>query len=582
MARDGETVLEAARRAGVKIPSLCHHPDLMPSEGICRLCLIKTNNSKGLVPSCQTQVCPDLEVITDDEEIIKTRKVNLELLWADHAGKCAQCAKNGNCELQRLAQEYDVDEFKFVPRRNELLSDDELDMLKNNWIHTVYDDANPCIVRDSQYCVECRRCIRVCRDIQSIGALEMNYRSSMTNVGTPYEMPLDCIFCGQCANLCPTAAIVEKDETELLLKAINDPQIIVVAQVDSSIKFTFGELLGCQVGTNSIEKIVSFLKTLGCDYVFDSSALANLAVVEEAEEFIGRIRKGGPFPMLTSWCPSWIILIEKYYPELIANLSSCKSLQQMMGVLIKSYFAYRKKFNSKTIFSVSVTPCTSKKYEVRRSDHKSGDIADVDLVITVRELGRLLRRKVIDVEKLPQLDFDPALGISTGGGLLFDRSGSLAEETIKTVVERLTGKKISLIDWTDSKEKNVKEATVVLANQELKICIINGIKNTRPIIQKIISGKSDYHFIEVMACPDGCVGGGGQPLPSDRAVRLKRIEAIKAWEEKSRLKKANEDPVVNTLYHEFLFKPGSKIAKKYLHTSYVNRNEALLKTLYKP
>ncbi|OGI24941.1 MAG: hypothetical protein A3J76_03820, partial [Candidatus Moranbacteria bacterium RBG_13_45_13] len=381
-ANEGETILSVCKRNKIRVPTLCAHPDLLPSEGVCRMCLVETNQAKGLVPACAQMACEGLEVFTETEKVNKARKINLELLWADHAGKCVSCKRNGRCELQDLAQIYDINEFRFVPRRKELESPDELDLLKDNWEHTAFDEKNASISRDSQYCIECRRCVRICRDMQTVEAYGMNYRSSKTNVGTPYEIPLDCIFCGQCSAVCPTAAITEKDDAAEFEKALADPKKMVIVQTAPSVRFTFSEEFGEKSGTFWEGKLVASLRELGCDKVFDTVLGADLTIIEEAHELIHRIKHKGILPMFTSCCPSWVLYVEKYYPEFIPNLSSCKSPQQMLAPLIKTYWAEREKIDPAQIISVSIMPCISKKYEAQRKEINAGKYMDVDIVLT--------------------------------------------------------------------------------------------------------------------------------------------------------------------------------------------------------
>jgi NADH-quinone oxidoreductase subunit G/NADP-reducing hydrogenase subunit HndD len=597
-ANPGETVLSVCKKNGIRIPTLCAHPDLLPSEGVCRMCLVETNQTKGLVTSCTQKVCEGLEVQTETEKVNKARKINLELLWADHAGKCAQCKKNGRCELQKLAQEYDVDEFKFVPRRKELESKDELDLLKDNWEHTVFDEQNPSLSRDSQYCIECRRCVRVCRDIQAIEALGINYRSSRINVGTPFEIPLDCIFCGQCSAVCPTAAIMEKDDTAEFEKALTDPQKIVIVQIAPSVRFTIGEEFGEAPGTFWEGKLVAALKVLGVDKIFDTVLGADLAIVEEAHELIQRVKnKGparnaspasyasrsdagwhsdasGPFPMFTSCCPSWVLYVEKYYPEFIPNLSTCKSPQQMMSSLVKTYWAQKEKINPQNIVTVSVTPCVSKKYEAQRSEMAKNDFRDTDIVLTVRELARLLRKKKIDPRALEEKRFDPALGISTGAGILFAQSGGVMEAALRTAVEKMTGQKLGKVEFEAIRGKaEYRCAELEIEKTKMRIAVVHEIRNAKKILKDIKSKKVHFDFVEVMACPNGCIGGGGQPVPTSLAIRQARMKAVLERDKEMPIRKSHENPALKKIYQEFLGRPGSEKAEELLHTKYVNRKK---------
>jgi len=572
---DGDTILSVCEKNGIRLPILCAHPDLLPSEGVCRMCLVETNQSKGLVPSCAQKVSEGLEVLTETEDVNKARKINLELLWADHAGKCAQCRRNGRCELQNLAQEYNIDEFKFVPRRKELKSENELDLLKDNWSHVVVDEKNASIARDSQYCIECRRCVRICRDMQKVEAYGMNYRSSQTNVGTPYEIPLDCIFCGQCSVVCPTAAITEKDDIEKFEKALADPKKMVIVQTAPSVRFTFSEEFGMPPGTFWEGKLIAALKSLGVDKVFDTILGADLTIVEEATELIRRVKNKGVLPMFTSCCPSWVLYVEKYYPEFIPNLSSCKSPQQMLAPLIKTYYAEKEKFDPKSIISVSIMPCTSKKYEAARSEINASGHQDVDIVLTIRELARLIRKKKIDPLKLEDSKFDSALGISTGAGLLFGSSGGVMEAALRTAVEKITGEELGRVDFEVVRgEEGIRCAEIEINDLKLRVAVAHEIHNAKKLLEDLKSGKVHYDFIEVMACPNGCIGGGGQPIPASPEIRTARIKGIITRDKGMSIRKSHENPVLKKIYKEFLGKPGGEKAEELLHTKYTNRKES--------
>ena len=568
-----DTILSICKRNGIRLPTLCAHPDLLPSEGVCRMCLVETNQSKCLVSSCTQKVCEGLKIFTETEKVNRARKINLELLWADHAGKCASCKRNRRCELQNLAEEYKIDEYKFVPRRKELKPEDELELLKDNWSHTAFDEKNSSIARDSQYCIECRRCVKICRDMQTVEAYGMNYRSSKTNVGTPYEVPLDCIFCGQCSVVCPTAAITEKENIAEFERALADPQKMVIAQTAPSVRFTFSEEFGESPGTFCEGKLVAALKELGCDKVFDTALGADLTIIEEANELVQRIKNGGPFPMFTSCCPSWILYVEKYYPEFIPNLSSCKSPQQMLAPLIKTYYAEREKINPAQIVSVSVMPCTSKKYEAQRKEINRSKFQDVDIVLTIRELARLLRKKKIDPRNLKEKKYDLALGITTGAGMLFAQSGGVMEAALRTAVEKITGQELGKVEFEMVRgESGARCAEIEIDGLKLKVAVVHEIKNAKNLLEEIKKGKSDYHFIEVMACPNGCIGGGGQPVPTSPKIRRARIESVLSRDKGMSIRKSHENPVLKKVYKEFLGHPGSEKAKELLHTKYIDRS----------
>jgi iron-only hydrogenase group A len=573
-ANEDEPIIAVCKRNGIRLPTLCAHHDLLPSEGVCRMCLVETNQSKGLVSSCTQKVSEGIEVWTETENVNKARKINLELLWVDHAGKCASCKRNLRCELQNLAAEYKIDEFRFVPRRKEFIPEDELDLLKDNWSHVVVDEKNASIARDSEYCIECRRCVRICRDMQTVEAYGMNYRSSQTNVGTPYEIPLDCIFCGQCSVVCPTAAIIEKDDTEKFEKAVADPKKLVVVQTAPSTRFTFGEEFEMPPGTFWEQKLIAVLKELGCDKVFDTVLGADLTILEEAEELIKRVKSGKNLPMLTSCCPSWVLYVEKYYPELISNLSSCKSPQQMLSPLIKTYYAKKEKIDPKNVVNVSIMPCTSKKYEADRSEMQASGYQDTDIVLTVRELGRLVRRKKINPHALANKKFDPALGVTTGAGVLFASSGGVMEAALRTAVEKITGQTLARLDFEAVRgEEGIRCAEIEIDDLKLRVAVAHKIINAKKILDDMKAGKCEYHFVEVMACPNGCIGGGGQPTPVNQAVRSARIKGVLARDKGMPLRKSHENPILKKIYHEFLGKQGSEKAEELLHTKYTNRKK---------
>lgn len=580
----GETVLEVCRRNKIKIPTLCYHKDLLPAEGVCRLCLVKIN--KKLVTSCQTLAEKYMEVITEDEDIEKARRYNLELLWADHCGKCKDCLRNGNCELQSLAKEYKIDIDDFVPSLDKFEKEEQLKLLKDNLKNRVVDDKNPSIYRDNQYCVECRRCVKTCKQIQTIHSYEMNYRSIETKVGTPNEEPLDCIYCGQCTLYCPTAAITEKDNLEDLEKALADNTKLKIVQFAPSVRFALGEEFGLAPGTLVEGKIITALKKLGADLVFDTTFSADLTIVEEANELIRRIQQAQnnpevKMPMLTSCCPGWVLYLEKYWPEYLRHLSSCKSPQQMLGALIKTYYAEKKKINKENIISISVMPCTAKKYEAQREEMGRDDLQDVDIVITTRELARFIKAKKINFKSLEDGKTDPSLGVHTGAGVIFGSTGGVMEAALRTAYEKLTCEELGELDFKMIRGKQgIKEAEIVIPKSKclikelkIKVAVANEIANAKKIMEDLHKGECDYDFVEVMACPSGCLGGGGQPIPTNSEVRAQRMKAIYARDKNLPTRKSHENQAVQKLYKEFLEEPGSEKAEEILHTEYKNRKK---------
>jgi len=587
--KKGETILDVCQRNEIAIPRLCYHPDLKKADGLCRLCLVKTDQHKGLVTSCQTKAVDLMEVTTEDRDINKARTVNLELLWADHAGKCGQCQKNGNCELQRLAHDFklDVEINDFTPKIAQLEKEEQLLALKNSLKNRVVDEGNPSIKRDNQYCIECQRCVKVCREGQTIGEYEMNYRSIKTRVGTVCDSPMDCILCGQCANVCPTAAITEKDELDKMEAFIKDKEKLTVFHVAPSVRFTLGEEFGLAPGNFVEGKIATALRRIGADVVFDVAFGADLTIVEEAHELTERIKqmlsgdKSVKFPMFTSCCPSWVLYMEKYWPQYLKHLSSAKSPVGMLGAMIKTYFAQKKKILPKNIASISLMPCTSKKYEAQRKELGRNGYQDVDLVITTREFARYLKKKKINLLNLEESNLDQALGMYSGGGLIFGTTGGVMEAALRTAYEELVCETLPKLDFKEVRGlKGIKEATVIipkgkcsLREIKLKVAVAHTIANAKKIMEWVEAGTCPYHFVEIMACPGGCLGGGGQPVPVNNEIRQKRMEAIYKRDKSMPVRKCHENPMIKELYRKFLGVPGGKKAKEYLHTKYFNRSK---------
>ena len=587
--KEGETVLSVCQRNGIRIPTLCFHKDLLPPEGVCRLCLVKTDRHRGLVTSCQTKAENGMEIVTENEEIKKARRYNLELLWADHFGKCEDCIRNGNCELQNLAREFEIDVDDFIPTLDQFEKEEQLKALKNNLKNRVVDNKNPSIYRDNQYCVECRRCIKVCRQIQTIESYGMNYRSIETKVGTSGEVPLDCIYCGQCSLYCPTAAITEKSDLEKVERLLADKSKLKVFQIAPSARFTLGEEFGYRPGEFTEGKAVAALRKLGADLVFDSSFSADLTIMEEAHELIERITAflegdtNARLPMFTSCCPAWVLFVEKYYPDFIPCLSTCKSPQQMLGALIKTYFAEKKKINKESIASISIMPCTAKKFEAQREEMGREGSLDVDAVITVRELARLLRKEKISFRTLEDAEFDEILGLHSGAGIIFGSTGGVMEAALRTAYEKITCEKLDKINFHKVRgmegmrlaEITFPKSKCLIKPITIKVAVVHEIKNARAVLENLRKGKIELDFVEVMACPGGCLGGGGQPIPTNTEVRKKRQQAIYRRDKELPIRKSHENPAVQTVYKEFLHEPGSPLAEKLLHTSYRNRSEDL-------
>jgi iron-only hydrogenase group A len=580
----GETVLGVCRRNDIYIPTLCYHDDLFSAEGVCRLCLVKTNKHRGLTTSCQTKAEEYMEVITEDDDIEKARRYNLELLWADHAGKCNDCLRNGNCELQDLAKKFKIDVDDFVPSFDKFEKEEQLKVLKENLKNRVVDNANPSIYRDNQYCIECRRCINACKQIQTIESYGMNHRSIETKVGTPGEIPLDCIFCGQCTLYCPTAAITEKDNLKEVEEALLDNSKMTIFQVAPSVKFTLGEEFGLDPGTLVEGKIVSVLREIGADLVFDTTFSADLTIMEEAHELIQRITLKGQnhevkIPMFTSCCPSWVLYVEKYWPQFLGNLSSCKSPQQMLGALIKTYYAEKNKINRDKIEVISVMPCTAKKYEAGRKEMSQDGDQEVDWVMTTREFARLIKSKKINFEKLPDSDFDQSLGIHTGAGILFGSTGGVMEAALRTAYESITCEELEKLDFKSIRgDDGIREAEITIPKSKcslkpltIKVAVAHEIRNAKKILEKLDRGECDYDFVEIMACPSGCLGGGGQPIPTNSKIRAMRKKAIYDRDKNLSIRKSHENKAVQEVYKNYLGEPGSELAEKLLHTKYFDK-----------
>jgi len=602
-AKKGKLILDVCRKNDISVAALCHHSDFerneisrraaqsdslnqrmwgepctgtVQGEAVCRLCLVKVKLPKEKIyrfaPSCVLKAVPGMKIITSDAEIDRIRKTILELLFLEHAGLCASCYRNMNCELQALAIKYSIDEFRFVPRVAEMESEEALERLRDNLSRKVIDVKNPSIARDSSKCVECRRCIRACSEIQSVKAIGIRERGIRMGTGTEYNTPLECTYCGQCALHCPTAAIIEKSEAAAVIKALKDPDKIVIAQIAPSVRVTLGEEFGMLTGSVVTGKTVAALRKCGFDLVFDVDVGADLTVLEEATELIERIRQDNrenPLPMFTSCCPAWVLFCEQFYPEILPHLSSTRSPQMMMGSLIKTYYARNSKLNPENIVVVSVMPCTAKKYEITRPEFSRDGIRDVDHVLTVRELAHMIKNLNIPFAGLPDEDFDPPLGISTGAGVIFGATGGVAEAAVRTAYHYVTGKSLPQLEVREARGlKGIRETNFKLGDGKLAMALVNGLGNARKIAEMTLRGKSPYTFIEVMGCPGGCVGGGGQPYPVNDEVRSARTKSIYATDRHLPIRESHKNPVVQKIYRDFLYKPGSRKAEKLLHTKH--------------
>ena len=559
----GISILEAARTAGIEIPTLCYLKKIN-EIGACRICMVEVKGARSLVTACVYPVNEGMEIFTNTERVRKSRKTTLELILSTHDRKCLSCIRSGTCELQQLCKEFGVD--------------DEGRFDGANPVHE-YDDSAIHMIRDNGKCILCRRCVAACQ-AQHISVIGANARGFDTHIGSAFEKPLDsvaCVSCGQCIVNCPTGAIYEKDDTAKVLEAINDPEKFVVVHTAPSIRVTLGECFGMHIGTNVQGKMVAALRRLGFDKVFDTDFGADLTIVEEANEFLGRVQNGGVLPMITSCSPGWIKYCEHYYPDMLDHLSSCKSPQQMSGAIIKTWYAEKMGIDPKDIVVVGIMPCTAKKFETKRDDQAASGYPDVDYSLTTRELGRMIESAGIYFKHLPDEEFDNPLGDSTGAAVIFGATGGVMEAALRTAVEKLSGEELKSLDFTEVRGTDgIKEASYTVNGMEVKVCVVSGLANANTIMEKVKNGTADYHFIEIMGCPGGCVNGGGQPIQHAVVrnfvdLRARRAAALYEADKDMPLRKSHESEAVKRLYAEFLGEPGSHKAHEVLHTSYVAR-----------
>lgn len=559
----GISILEAARMAGIEIPTLCYLKKIN-EIGACRICMVEVKGARSLVTACVYPVNEGMEIFTTTERVRKSRKMTLELILSTHDRKCLSCVRSGTCELQQLCKEFGVD--------------DEGRFDGANPVHE-YDDSAIHMIRDNGKCILCRRCVAACQ-AQHISVIGANARGFDTHIGSAFERPLDsvaCVSCGQCIVNCPTGAIYEKDDTAKVLEAINDPEKFVVVHTAPSIRVTLGECFGMHIGTNVQGKMVAALRRLGFDKVFDTDFGADLTIVEEANEFLGRVQNGGVLPMITSCSPGWIKYCEHYYPDMLDHLSTCKSPQQMSGAIIKTWYAEKMGIDPKDIVVVGIMPCTAKKFETKRDDQAASGYPDVDYSLTTRELGRMIESAGIYFKHLPDEEFDNPLGDSTGAAVIFGATGGVMEAALRTAVEKLSGEELKSLDFTEVRGTDgIKEASYTVNGMEIKVCVVSGLANANTIMEKVKNGTADYHFIEIMGCPGGCVNGGGQPIQHAVVrnfvdLRARRAAALYEADKDMPLRKSHESEAVKRLYAEFLGEPGSHKAHEVLHTSYVAR-----------
>ena len=559
-ASSGQTVLEVAKSAGIKIPTLCYHPDL-PPMGACRVCLVEIEGERVLQPSCSFPVREGMKVQTHSAAVRKARRSVVELLLSDHPSDCTSCVRNGTCELQALAEDLGIREVRVrVDPPGHLI-----------------DESSLAVVRDPDKCILCRRCIQTCDEIQGVSGLRIKGRGYESIVGAPFDTPLGnalCVNCGQCINRCPTGALTEKTHIPQVWAALEDPDSHVVVQTAPAVRIALGEALGMPPGEIVTGKLTSALRALGFDAVFDTDFTADLTIMEEGHELIHRITEGGVLPQLTSCSPGWIKFIEHFYPELLPNVSSCKSPQQMFGALAKTFYAEQAGIDPAKIVSVSVMPCTAKKYEAARPEMNDSGYQDVDYVLTTRELARMIREMGIEFAELPDSDYDDPLGESTGAAVIFGATGGVMEAALRTAYEVITGEQLGNVDITAVRGmEGVREASVQVGDLQVKAAIAHGLSNAAKVLDKVASGEADYHFIEIMACPGGCLGGGGQPVPTSPDIRNARADAIYQADREMPIRRSHENPSIKAIYDKFLGEPLSHKSHHLLHTDYTARTK---------
>ena len=561
----GTTILEAARQVGIDIPTLCFLKDIN-EMGDCRMCIVEVEGRRGFATSCIQTVEEGMKVHTHTPNVLEARHVILDLIISNHAKDCLTCTRSGNCELQALAVKFNVLNVEFPGEMSK---------------HKI-DDLSPSIVRDFNKCILCRRCVAACKKVQGVGAIDCinrGFESCISTVGDHSLNDVNCTNCGQCIEACPTGALHEKETINDVWIKLKDPDSYVVVQTAPAVRVALGEEFGMPIGTNVTGKMVTALKRLGFNKVFDTNTGADITIMEEAYELIERLKTNDNLPMITSCSPGWIKYIEMNYPELLPHLSTCKSPHQMFGALIKTYFAKKENIDPKKFYVVSVMPCIAKKYERQRPEMKNDGLFDVDNVITTRELSRMIKQANIEFTTLEDSSFDNPMGEATGAAAIFGTTGGVMEAALRTAQDALTGKCMDKIDFEEVRgEKEIKKATVNIDGNDLKVVAASGLKNARKILEEIKSGNADYQFVEIMACPGGCVMGGGQPIKSSKIrrevdVRKLRADGLYSIDEKSQIRKSHENPVVRKLYEEYLEKPGSYRAHKLLHTHYTKKDK---------
>lgn len=551
----GTKIMQAAQKLGIDIPHLCYHED-QRIKARCRLCSVEVAGKRRLLAACSTEVWEGMEVHTDTQIVRDTQVAILQLMLANHHKDCLSCPRNQNCDLQRLCSRFNI-QHSSLPS----VCKEEPRIV-----------TNPAIVRDPSKCIRCGRCIRACKDVQGIAALTYAGRSSDIVVTTAYNKPMettDCILCGQCSLVCPTGALVEKDDTEKVLDALQDPKKHVIVQVAPSVRVSLGDAFGMEPGAIVTGQMVTALHLLGFDKVFDTNFGADLTIMEEGTEFLDRLQHGGVLPMMTSCCPGWVYYVEKHYSDCLPHLSSTKSPMSIFGAVAKTYYPKVAGIDVKDIVTVSVMPCTAKKFEAGRPELGRDGRPDVDIVLTTRELIKLIKYVGLSFGQLPETEFDSPLGTASGAGAIFGTTGGVMEAALRTVCDKLTGKTLERLDFQEARGfKGIKECTLEMGGRTLHIAIAHTLKNAEILMEQVRKGISPYDFIEVMACPGGCIGGGGQPIGTTNAVKKKRMQALYEIDRSLPVRKSHENPELQVLYRDFLGEPGEGKAHELLHTGY--------------
>ena len=559
----GSTILEAARLAHIEIPTLCFLKEINEIAA-CRICTVEIGGGK-LAASCVYPINAGMEVWTNTPKIRDYRKKTLQLILSNHDRSCLSCVRSGDCELQTLCKELGVESENYFD---------------GDKTPSTPDESAAHMVRDNSKCILCRRCSSICEKVQGIGVIGPNSRGFATFIGSPFEMGLgdtSCVSCGQCISVCPTGALYEKSSIQEVAAAIADPEKHVIVQTAPAVRAALGEEFNFPIGTNVEGKMVSALRRLGFDKVFDTNFSADLTIMEEAHEFIERVQQGGVLPMITSCSPGWIKYCEHYFPDMTENLSSCKSPQQMFGAIAKSYYADKMGLKPEDIVSVSVMPCTAKKFEIGRDDQDANGSPDVDYTITTRELARMIKQAGLRFETLPDEAFDTPLGLGSGAGVIFGTTGGVMEAALRTAVEKLTGEELAKLEFNDVRGmEGIKEASYEVGDLKVNVAVASGLINARDLLNRVKSGEADYHFIEIMGCPGGCIGGGGQPqqpgyIRNTTDIRGLRAKVLYDSDASNKIRKSHENPAIKELYSTYLGEPGSERAHHLLHTTYVKR-----------